>query len=80
MDELKGTQLTEKEPIEIPPIFKIAHEIKSEKAFDNVVLYRVATCSLILILLIILNVFFSDVFVIIDSWLTERLEHLPATL
>ncbi|MCL2636758.1 MAG: hypothetical protein FWD48_00155 [Oscillospiraceae bacterium] len=58
---------------EIPPIFKTAQSENSEKVFDNVAFYRIMACVLVLISMIILRIFFPDVFNVIDSWMTEKL-------
>jgi len=58
---------------EIPPIFKAEKFAASEKSGNNVLLYQAAAAALIIVLFIILKIFFPEVYVIINSWITQKL-------
>jgi len=58
---------------EIPPIFKIAETKKIEKSSKNMLLYRVSVAILLLTILIVLRLFFPEIYIVINSWLTEKL-------
>ncbi|MDR2532811.1 MAG: hypothetical protein LBC82_08245 [Oscillospiraceae bacterium] len=80
MEEIKAAEFSpEYFPSEIPPIFRTAQIKESKKPRGGVVLYRLFAAALIIIALIVLKVFFPDIYVVIDSWLNEKLALSPLT-
>jgi len=73
MEEAKKAEgITEYFQSEIPPIFKSEIPAKKEKNTDSIILFRVTATALIIVSLVVLKVFFPDVYVVLDSWFTEK--------
>jgi len=60
---------------ETPPLFKIAEN--DDKGKGNLFLYRAAISGVLIIVLIVFKIFFSDVYAVLDSWLTEKFNLVP---
>ena len=53
---------------------------KAHKNRENLFIYRAVITGVILISLVIFKVFFPDIYMVLNSWLTEKLSLPPLSL